>query len=115
MIWRDKAAKPCVVFSKSRKKSNHQDQEMKNALLGVCLPFESRFRKPTDNGAAALLKGCEPMGKAAPEFSVDMLSGRITLLLSHFSPLVGTGFTKRHQNKTVLMCSGSVFMRSVFD
>lgn len=82
---------------------------------GFAFPSNPGLGKPTDNGAAALLKGCEPMGKAAPEFSVDMLSGRITLLLSHFSPLVGTGFTKRHQNKTVLMCSGSVFMRSVFD
>lgn len=82
---------------------------------GFAFPSNSGSGNSTDKGVAALLKGFELMGKSTPELSVDIISGSITLLLSNFFPLVGTGLTKRHQNKAVLMCPGSVFMCSVFD
>lgn len=117
MIWRDKSAKTCVVFSKSRKKCNHQDHGMKKCPTGG-LPFlriRVQGNPQTKERLTALLTGFEVMGRAAPKLFVDMISGSITPLLSHCSPLVGTGLTKRHPNKTVVMCPGSVFTCSVFD
>lgn len=59
VIWRDKAAQTCVVFSKSRKKCNHQDHGMKKMpYWGFAFPSNSGSGKPTDKGAA----GCFAYG-----------------------------------------------------
>lgn len=78
---------------------------------GLDLPSNLGSEKPTDKGAAVLLKGLELTGKTALELFVDMNSGCFSPALSHLFPPKGTGFTKRYQNKTQLcMYPGSVFM-----
>lgn len=78
----------------------------KNALLGVCLSFEFRFGETHRQRSGWLL--CLWVlnwweGRLL-SFLLTWFLAVLPLLLSHFSPLVSTGLTKRHPNKTVLMC-----------
>lgn len=87
---------------------------MKMPNWGLAFPSNSDSENPTDKAEAALLKGLELTGKTALELFVDMNSDCFAPIPFHLFPLVGTGLTRRYQNKTVLCVQGQ-FSWSVFD